>query len=51
MLVELLANKKAMGLISGFLRSTKVGGREGARERDEVWEQRRDEAGEELLGD
>ena len=50
-LAELLANEKAMGPRLGFLKSTEVGGREGAREREEEWEGRNDQAGEELLGD
>ena len=50
-LAELLANEKAMGPILGFLKSTEVGGREGAREREKEWERRNDQAGEELLGD
>ena len=40
-----------MGQILGFLKSTEVGGREGAREREEERERRNDQAGEELLGD
>ena len=50
-LAELLANEKAIGPILGFLKSTEVGGREGAREREKEWERRNDQAGEELLGD
>ena len=50
-LAELLANEKAIGPILGFLKSTKVGKRDGAREREKEWERRNDQAGEELLGD
>ena len=50
-LAELLANKKAIGPILGYLKSTEVGRRDGAREREKEWERRNDQAGEELLGD
>ena len=50
-LAELLANEKAMGPILGFLKATDVGGREGAREREEEWGRKNDQVGEELLGD
>ena len=36
-LAELLANKKAIGPILGFLKSTEVGKRVGARERENEW--------------
>ena len=36
-LAELLANKKAIGPILGFLKSTEVGKRDGARERENEW--------------
>ena len=49
-IAELLANEKAMGLLLGFLISTEVGGREGAKERELEWMQRDDWIGEELLG-
>ncbi len=49
-LAELLANEKAVGPILGFLKSTEVGRRDGAREREKEWEQRIDQDGEELLG-
>lgn len=49
-LAELLANEQAMGPLLVFLKSTGMGGREGAREREREWEQRDDRAGEELLG-
>lgn len=50
-LAELLANEKAVGPILGFLKSTEVGGREGAGEREKEWQRRNDQAGEKLLGD
>ncbi len=50
-LAELLANQKAMGPILGFLKATEVGGREGAREREEEWGRKNDQLGEDLLGD
>ena len=40
-----------MGPILGFLKATDVGGREGAREREEEWGRKNDQIGEELLGD
>ncbi len=40
-----------MGPILGFLKATDVGGREGAREREEEWRRKNDQVGEELLGD
>ena len=46
-LAELHANVKPMGCLVRFLKSTEVGGREGAKE----WEGRNDPAGGELLGD
>ncbi len=48
-LAELLANKKSMGPILGFLKATEVGGREGAREREEEWWRKNDQLGEDLL--
>lgn len=50
-LAELLANEKAIGPILGFLKSTEVGRRDGAREREKERERRNYQAGEELLGD
>ena len=44
-LAELLPNEKAMGPLLGFLKSTEVGGREGAKERELEWEQRDDRVG------
>ena len=46
-LAEMFANGKAVD----FLKSTEVGAREGARERELEWERRDDQAGEELLID
>ena len=43
----MFANGKAVD----FLKSTEVGAREGARERELEWERRDDQAGEELLID
>ena len=50
-LAKLLANKKAMGPVLGFLKALKVGGREGAREREEEWGRKNDQVGGELLED
>lgn len=50
-LAELVANEKAMGPLIGFIKSTEVGGRHEAKERELEWQQRNDQAGEELLGD
>lgn len=50
-LAELLAYEKAMGPLLEFLKSTEVGRREGAKERELEWERRNNQAGEELLGD
>ena len=49
-LAELLANEKAMSPLLRFLKSTEVGGRAGAKERELEWERRNYQAGEELLG-
>ena len=49
-LAELLGNEKAMGPLLGLLKSTEVGGRAGAKEKELEWERRNDQAGEELLG-
>lgn len=38
-LAELLASENAMGPKLGFLKSTEVGGRKGAVERELAWEQ------------
>ncbi len=49
-LASLLGDKKAVGPLLRFLKTTGVGGREGARERELEWEKKNDQAGEELLG-
>ena len=49
-LALLLANEKAMGPFLDFLKSTEVGGREGARGGELEWQRRSDQAGEELHG-
>ena len=48
-LAGILANEKAVAPLLKFLRTTDVGGREGARERELEWERRNDQAGEDLL--
>ena len=48
-LADLLGNEKAVAPLLRFLKTTDVGGREGARERELEWERRNDRAGEELL--
>ena len=48
-LAGLLANEKAVAPLLGFLKTTGVGGREGAREREVEWERINDRAGENLL--
>lgn len=50
-LEELLANENAMGPLLGFLKSTEVAGREGAKERELEWQRRNEQTREELLGD
>ncbi len=50
-LAKLRANEKAMVSLLDFLKSTKVGGREGAKERGIEWQRRNDQDGEELLGE
>ena len=49
-LTEFLANEKAMDPLLRFLKSTEVGGRERARERELEWGQKDDRVVEELLG-
>lgn len=49
-LASLLGNKKAVGPLLRFLKTTGVGGREGAIERELEWEKKNDQTGEELLG-
>ena len=48
-LAGLLANEKAVAPLLGFLKTTGVGGREAAREREVEWERINDRAGENLL--
>ncbi len=48
-LAGLLANEKAVAPLLGFFKTTEVGGRERAREREVEWERRNDRAGEDLL--
>ena len=40
-----------MGPLLEFLKNTEVGSREGAVEKETEWERRRDQEGEEQLGD
>ncbi len=49
-LANLLANEQALQPLPDFLKSTEVGSREGAAEKDEEWEMRNDREGEETLG-
>ncbi len=49
-LADLLKNKKAVAPLLRFLKTTDVGGREGAREKEREEEQKNDQAGEDLLG-
>ena len=48
-LASILANKKPLAPLLRFLKTSEVGRREGAREREVEWEQRNDQAGEDLL--
>ena len=43
--------RRQWGPLLEFLKSTEVGGREGAREKELEWERRNDQTGEELLED
>lgn len=45
----LLGNEKAVAPLLKFLKTTGVGGREGASERESEWEWKNDQAGEDLL--
>lgn len=49
-LANLLANQRATKALLRFLQTTEIGGREGARERELEWEQKNDQAGDDLLG-
>lgn len=46
---KVLENERAVGLCLDYLKSTEVGGREGAKGRDVEWERRNFRAGGELL--
>ena len=48
-IAELLSNEKATKLLLRFLQAIEIRGREGARERELEWEQKNDQAGEDLL--
>ena len=50
-LAQLLADKHAVGPLLEFLKDTEVGSRGGAVEREAEWQQRRDQEGEDQLGD
>ena len=50
-LANLVADEKALGPLLDFLKATEVGCREGAGERGLEWEQRNNQAGEDLLND
>ena len=45
-----LGNEKAVAPLLKFLKSTGVGGREGAKERELEWARRNDQEGEDFLG-
>lgn len=42
--------EKAVAPVIRFLKSTEIGGREGVKEREREWAQRKDQEGENLLG-
>lgn len=46
-----MADGKALEPLLEFLKTTEIGGREGARERELEWEQQVNHAGEDLLND
>ena len=48
-LAELLRDEKAVIPLLNYLKTTGIGGREGARERELEWERRNNQAGEDLL--
>lgn len=50
-LAELLVNKKAMSLILGFLKPTKINARERAKNMEEELKQKNNPVGKELLKD
>ena len=49
-MADLLGNEKAVGPLLNFLKTTGIGGREGAKEREMEWARRQDREGENLLG-
>ena len=49
-LVGLLRDEKVVASLLKFLKTTGVEGREGAREREQEWERKNDQEGEDLLG-
>ena len=49
-LAGLLGDEEAVAPLSRFLKTTKVGGSKGAKERELVWERTNDQEGENLLG-
>ena len=49
-LAGLLGDERAVAPLLKFLKTTGVGGREGAREREREWERKNDQEGEDLLG-
>jgi len=50
-LAEILADRHAVGPLLEFLKNTEVGSREGGGEKETEWERRRDQEGEDQLGD
>ena len=48
-LADLLGDEKAVVPLIKYLKNTGIGGREGAREKELEWEQRNDQAGENLI--
>ena len=49
-LADLLGDEKAVAPLLKILKTTGIGGREGARERELEWERKNDQKGENLLG-
>ncbi len=49
-MASLLGNEKAVAPLLKFLKTTGIGGREGAKERELEWTRRHDQEGENLLG-
>ena len=47
---RLARERKSSSTAAEILKTTDVGGREGAREREIEWERKNDQAGEDLLG-